>query len=61
VAYFAPLLVLAFWIGMGPKPFFTILERSVANVVERVQPGYYTEHGQFNPLLPAELQPGVRR
>jgi len=61
ILYFAPLVVLAFWIGLGPKPFFTILDRSVANVVERVQPGYYMSHGMFNPLLPEELQPGMKR
>jgi NADH-quinone oxidoreductase subunit M len=59
--YFSPLLILAFWIGLAPKPFFTMLDRSVANVVERVQPGYYMSHGMFNPLLPEELQPGMKR
>ena len=60
IAYFTPLVILAFWIGLGPKPFFTMIDRSVANVVERVQPGYYHDRGLFNPLLPAELQPGLK-
>ena len=60
IAYFTPLLILTFWIGLGPKPFFTMLDRSVANVVERVQPGYYQDHRLFSPLLPAELQPGLK-
>ncbi len=46
VAYFAPLLALAFWIGLGPAPFFRIIDRSVSSVVERVQPGYYQAHGR---------------
>jgi len=46
VAYFTPLLILAFWIGLGPKPFFTMIDRSVSSVVERVQPGYYQAHGR---------------
>jgi NADH-quinone oxidoreductase subunit M len=36
MAYFAPLLVLAFWIGMGPRPFFNVINRSVDQVVQRV-------------------------
>jgi len=47
---FAPLLVAAFWIGITPKPFFTMIERSTAQIVERVQPGYYEQHHMANPL-----------
>jgi NADH-quinone oxidoreductase subunit M len=50
VAYFTPLLICAFWIGLAPRPFFDRLDRSVAQIVERVQPGYYQQHGQKNPL-----------
>ncbi|MCP5115060.1 MAG: NADH-quinone oxidoreductase subunit M, partial [bacterium] len=54
IAYFAPLLVLAFWIGLYPKPFFDIIDRPVAQIVERVQPGYYAEHNLPNPLARTE-------
>ena len=47
---FAPLLIAAFWIGITPKPFFTMIERSTAQIVERVQPGYYEQHHMVNPL-----------
>ncbi|MEK7406874.1 MAG: NADH-quinone oxidoreductase subunit M [Acidobacteriota bacterium] len=50
IAVFAPLIVWAFWIGLYPKPFFRVLERPAAQVVERVRPGYYAEHGLPNPL-----------
>ena len=50
IAVFAPLLAAAFWIGLAPKPFFTMIERSTAQVVERVTPGYYEQHGMVNPL-----------
>ncbi len=50
VLVFAPLIVCAFWIGIYPKPFFNILERPTAQIVERVRPGYYAERGLTNPL-----------
>jgi NADH-quinone oxidoreductase subunit M len=51
IAVFAPLLAWAFWIGLYPQPYFRILERPVAQVVERVRPGYYAEHKLPNPLV----------
>lgn len=50
IAVFAPLLVWAFWIGLFPSPFFQVLERPAAQIVERVRPGYYAEHKLVNPL-----------
>jgi NADH-quinone oxidoreductase subunit M len=40
-AIFAPLIVLCFWIGLYPKPFFDILDKPVAQIVLRVKPDYY--------------------
>jgi NADH-quinone oxidoreductase subunit M len=53
IAVFAPLIVCVFWIGLYPKPFFQILERSSAQIVERVRPGYFAERGLPNPLTAA--------
>ncbi len=39
-AYFLPLVILAFWIGIYPKPFLSYFEKPVAVVVEQVRPGY---------------------
>ena len=39
-ATFAPLLVLAVWIGLYPKPFLDRLDTSVQHVVARVSPQY---------------------
>ncbi len=50
IAVFAPLLVWAFWIGLNPQPYFHVLDRSVAQIVERVQPGYYAQQHLPNPL-----------
>jgi NADH-quinone oxidoreductase subunit M len=52
IAVFAPLLVWAFWIGLNPQPYFHVLDRSVAQIVERVHPGYYAGHHLPNPLEP---------
>ncbi len=40
VVAFAPLLVLAFWIGLYPAPFLRRLETSVGRVVARVNSVY---------------------
>jgi NADH-quinone oxidoreductase subunit M len=42
LATFAPLVVWAIWIGLYPKPYFDILRQPVAQIVERVRPGYFT-------------------
>jgi NADH-quinone oxidoreductase subunit M len=39
-ATFAPLIVLAIWIGLYPKPFLDRLQTSVQHVVARVSPEY---------------------
>src|SRR5207245_1410252 len=50
IAVFAPLIVWAIWIGLNPQPYFHVLERPVATIVERVRPGYYAERHLPNPL-----------
>ncbi len=50
IAVFAPLVVLVFWIGLAPKPYFEVLERPAAQIVERVRPGYFAERNLRNPL-----------
>ena len=50
IAVFAPLVVWAFWIGLNPQPYFKVLDRSVAQIVERVHPGYYAQRHMPNPL-----------
>jgi NADH-quinone oxidoreductase subunit M len=43
LAVFLPLIIWAIWIGVYPKPFFEVLEKPVAEIVERVRPGYYAQ------------------
>jgi NADH-quinone oxidoreductase subunit M len=55
VAVFLPLIAWAIWIGVYPKPYFDILEKPVAQIVERVRPGYYGQSAT------AQLPPGGAR
>jgi NADH-quinone oxidoreductase subunit M len=40
VATFVPLLIMAFWIGLYPKPFFQILEQPVSHTMALARPDY---------------------
>src|SRR6202140_1306553 len=40
VATFVPLLIMAFWIGLYPKPFFQIIEQPVNHTIAIVRPDY---------------------
>jgi NADH-quinone oxidoreductase subunit M len=61
IAVFAPLLIWAFWIGLNPQPYFRVLERPVAQIVERVRPGYYAQHHLPNPLAVTSSQARLGR
>jgi NADH-quinone oxidoreductase subunit M len=41
VLYFAPLVVVAFWIGMYPKPVMDVMDAPVRKLVEQVTPGFH--------------------
>ncbi|MFI5110451.1 MAG: NuoM family protein, partial [Terriglobales bacterium] len=45
---FAPLIIMAFWIGLYPKPFFQILEQPVNQLVQTVRPGYPNPYATVN-------------
>ena len=36
-----PLIAWSIWIGIYPKPYFDILRQPVAEIVQRVRPGYF--------------------
>jgi len=55
-----PLIIWAFWIGLYPKPFFKVLDKPVAAIVQRVNPDFYrtsaanltiSQQGVAQPLL----------
>jgi NADH-quinone oxidoreductase subunit M len=56
LAVFAPLIAWAIWIGIYPKPYFEILRRPVAEIVERVRPGYYAQIAVPPPPAAAPVQ-----
>ena len=61
IAVFAPLIVWVFWIGLNPQPYFRVLDRSVAQIVERVRPGYYAQQHLTNPLEQPSPTAALRR
>jgi len=48
-ATLVPLVLLAFWIGIYPKPLFRVLDQPVRQIVERVNPGYYNAERALPP------------
>jgi NADH-quinone oxidoreductase subunit M len=50
-ATLVPLVVLCFWIGIYPKPFFEIIDPPMRRIVNRVNPGYYL----VDPVKPVEV------
>src|SRR5438876_309169 len=45
---FVPLIIMAFWVGLYPKPFFQILEQPVNQLVQTVRPNYPLTSGTVN-------------
>jgi len=56
-ATLVPLVILAFWIGIYPKPFFAIIDKPVEKIVQQVNPDFY--RAQHAKLPPAEIRPAM--
>ena len=56
-ALFAPLIVLAVWIGLYPSPFLRRLDTSVTRVIARVSPQYAQQAAADCATTPAPGQP----
>ena len=54
-ATFAPLLILAVWMGIYPAPFLHRLETSVQHIILRVSPQYAAKYAECNPLPTPEV------
>ena len=60
-AYMTPLLILALWIGVYPKPFLAYIEQPVNAVVKQVRPEYQTGGNTAGTARPAPApQPGLQ-
>ncbi len=59
LATFVPLLIVAVWIGVYPKPLFRILEQPVNQIVLKVRPGYPVEGTQAAQATPAKAAGAV--
>src|ERR1700758_4536085 len=59
VLTFVPLVIVAFWIGLYPKPFFQILQQPVNQLVLTVRPDYpgisSTVNASVRPVAPNKL------
>ena len=49
---FVPLIIICFWIGVYPKPFFRMLEAPVKKIVMQVNRNYYNKTVIAQPVLP---------
>jgi NADH-quinone oxidoreductase subunit M len=56
-ATLVPLVILAFWIGIYPKPFFALIEKPVEKIVRQVNPNFYSaeQRAKLPPELPAAV------
>jgi len=53
-AYMTPLMILALWIGVYPKPFLEFIQQPVNSVVRQVRPQY--EIPGYPPAAPKQQQ-----
>jgi NADH-quinone oxidoreductase subunit M len=51
-AVLLPLVALAFWIGIYPKPSFAYIEKPVQRIIQQVNPGFYQVNRQMAPAVP---------
>lgn len=56
-AILLPLVVLAFWIGIYPKPFFAYINSPVERIVRQVNPDFYKSSRSQWAELPHVLPP----
>lgn len=59
VCYFMPLLIMAFWIGLYPKPFFQVLDQPVNQLVQTVRPELFQKNAPQLAAQPAEGTPAA--
>ncbi|MCX6583658.1 MAG: NADH-quinone oxidoreductase subunit M [Candidatus Aminicenantes bacterium] len=60
-AVFTPLILMAFWIGVAPKPFLNVLDKPVEKIIRIVNPDYYNKPAlEIKKMEPAQThEPGT--
>jgi NADH-quinone oxidoreductase subunit M len=53
LATLVPLIIMAFWIGLYPAPFFRALEKPVNNLVLKIRPDFFQGAPQLNAQSPS--------
>jgi NADH-quinone oxidoreductase subunit M len=53
VATFVPLVIMALWIGLYPKPFLEILDKPVGHIIAAVNPAYPEPSPAVNAAIPS--------
>jgi NADH-quinone oxidoreductase subunit M len=58
LATLVPLIIMAFWIGIYPAPFFRAVDKPMTKIVQKVRPDYFqtTRQAQFRQTLPANAK-----
>jgi NADH-quinone oxidoreductase subunit M len=56
-AVLLPLVAMAFWIGIYPKPFFNYINNPVEKIVHQVNPDFYKSAANRSAQLPKALPP----
>jgi len=59
MATLIPLVFLAFWIGIYPKPFFGLIDKPVESIVRQVNPNFYQMEHAERAKLPAAEPPAA--
>jgi NADH-quinone oxidoreductase subunit M len=49
IVTFVPLIILAFWIGLAPKPFLRLIDKPVDKIVRIVNPEHYEKNDLSEP------------
>ena len=49
-----PLVIMCFWIGIYPKPFFKYIEKPVEKIVQRIQPGFFDRSEALLAKVPSQ-------
>jgi len=50
IAYFVPLVLAAFWIGLYPKAMMDVLRQPVIKLVQQVNPGFYEAEARMQAM-----------